>query len=326
MSNEDNARLQTKTVATSYEAWGFDNHTKFAKSGTLRELIQSLRDNDYCFLLSPDDFEVVALFEDAREIYVPASAYAQTAGSPSRFLPLEEVPEHFPTDEDLTCDRDFGKELRDEEEFFRSRGYKDYDAMQLLMQGKDFRDWMQDQAAAEGKSLDDFYHQIFGTAVSVDEYDDSDARILPNGTEEVDADFTPESIEDARERVTASIVRRRGQPEFRQSLIAAYGGRCAVTGCDAVEALEAAHIMPYLGPATNRPANGLLLRADIHTLFDLNLIAIDSTTMTVVIAPSLSDTTYADIAGTTLHLPKNQHMRPNPKALDTHRANLTSRS
>lgn len=64
--------------------------------------------------------------------------------------------------------------------------------------------------------------------------------------------FDPASIVDARQRAITAIVRRRGQPEFRQRLIDAYQGRCAITGCDAVEALEAAHIIPHQGDQTNQ--------------------------------------------------------------------------
>jgi hypothetical protein len=54
-----------------------------------------------------------------------------------------------------------------------------------------------------------------------------------------------------------------------------YQGRCAVTSCDAGAALEGAHLRPYRGPESNDVTNGLLLRADIHTLFDLRLLAPD---------------------------------------------------
>jgi putative restriction endonuclease len=47
--------------------------------------------------------------------------------------------------------------------------------------------------------------------------------------------FDPESIVDGRERIVASIVRRRGQPEFRRRLLELYEGRCAISGCDVVE-------------------------------------------------------------------------------------------
>jgi putative restriction endonuclease len=42
---------------------------------------------------------------------------------------------------------------------------------------------------------------------------------------------------------------------------------------------RAAHIAPFRGPKDNHPANGLLLRADLHTLFDVELLAIDPTTL-----------------------------------------------
>jgi hypothetical protein len=68
--------------------------------------------------------------------------------------------------------------------------------------------------------------------------------------------FDPTGVIDSRQRVLAQIVRRRGQQEFRERLLAAYDGRCAITGCDAVEALEAAHIVPYRGVDTNSVQNG----------------------------------------------------------------------
>lgn len=80
------------------------------------------------------------------------------------------------------------------------------------------------------------------------------------------------SEEDARQRELRAVFLRRGQEKFRKDLINAYKSRCAVTGCNIVEILEAAHIIPYRGEHTNRCNNGLLLRADIHTLFDLGLL------------------------------------------------------
>jgi hypothetical protein len=109
--------------------------------------------------------------------------------------------------------------------------------------------------------------------------------------------FQPNDQEDARERVLRAIVRRQGQPKFRASLIAAYEGRCAITHCPVLPILEAAHVTPYLGPQTNAVSNGLLLRADIHTLWDLELIAIDPSLMAVAVNPWLQDPTYQGLAG-----------------------------
>ena len=86
--------------------------------------------------------------------------------------------------------------------------------------------------------------------------------------------FDPTNIADARERISRSITLRRGQRLFRNDLIVAYAGKCAVTNCSVIDVLEAAHIHPYRGPDTNKVPNGLLLRSDIHTLFDCGLLAI----------------------------------------------------
>jgi hypothetical protein len=130
--------------------------------------------------------------------------------------------------------------------------------------------------------------------------------------------FDPMGIIDSRQRVLAQIVRRRGQQEFRERLLVAYGGRCAITGCDAVEALEAAHIVPYRGDDTNSVQNGLLLRADIHTLFDLGLVGVRPETMEVVVSQKLKSTTYRKLAGVHLKEPVDPWHRPSRAALREH--------
>jgi putative restriction endonuclease len=131
--------------------------------------------------------------------------------------------------------------------------------------------------------------------------------------------FSPNDIIDAREKTMASIIRRRGQPTFRQKLLEAYSGQCAITECSLEGVLEAVHIIPYRGPQTNYPSNGLLLRADIHILFDLGLIAVDINTMSVIIASELVGTSYAELAGTKVRLPKIKALSPSNEALDQHR-------
>jgi hypothetical protein len=127
--------------------------------------------------------------------------------------------------------------------------------------------------------------------------------------------FSPASLRDERKRTLKEIVERRGERKFRNKLIAAYAGRCSVTGCDAVAALEAAHIKPYCGPQSDHVTNGLLLRADIHTLFDLYLIGIDSTTHRIKLAPPIKGTAYVELEGRELALPTNAADAPNGEAL-----------
>jgi predicted restriction endonuclease len=117
-------------------------------------------------------------------------------------------------------------------------------------------------------------------------------------------------FDDARDRIITEITRRRGQAAFRSALMIAYGGRCAISGCDVEQALEAAHILPYRGSATNVVRNGLLLRADLHTLFDLNLLWVDAETFVVATAEALSSSEYANFNGLKLRLPTRQADHP----------------
>lgn len=130
--------------------------------------------------------------------------------------------------------------------------------------------------------------------------------------------FDPESIEDARKKIYAEIVRRQGQGKFRGLVLAAYGGHCAISDCDLADALEAAHIFGYMGKETNVIVNGLLLRADLHTLYDLGHITIDPASMKVVIAPKLQASKYAYLAGAAVRIPMKLEDRPSRIALEKH--------
>lgn len=117
--------------------------------------------------------------------------------------------------------------------------------------------------------------------------------------EDVD-DFIPPD-EDSRQTVERQIKARRGQKKFRNSQLSRFGSTCAVSGCQVVDLLEAAHISPYRGDVYNDDSNGLLLRSDIHTLFDLNLLAIDPVTKRVVLSKEIQgDEVYGKFANKAL--------------------------
>jgi hypothetical protein len=61
--------------------------------------------------------------------------------------------------------------------------------------------------------------------------------------------------------------------------------------------LEAAHIEPHAVGGRNSADNGLLLRADIHTLFDLGLLKVEPKSMLVQIHPNLHSTFYETLNG-----------------------------
>jgi hypothetical protein len=108
-----------------------------------------------------------------------------------------------------------------------------------------------------------------------------------------------DSLKDARELIQRAVAVRRGQKTFRKKLLKAYGGRCAVTGTTVAAILEAAHIVPYKGAHTHRTDNGLLLRSDIHTLFDLGLLWV-SQERTVQLAEELGTGEYGSFHGSVI--------------------------
>ena len=122
------------------------------------------------------------------------------------------------------------------------------------------------------------------------------------------------SDHDARVWTLTTIAQRQGQGAFRAQILDAYGSRCAITGCTAVAVLEAAHIVPYRGEHTHRIDNGILLRSDIHTLFDLGLLWICEQ-LRIAISDVLRGTEYEALEGKTLRLPSKKEQHPNPAHL-----------
>jgi putative restriction endonuclease len=132
--------------------------------------------------------------------------------------------------------------------------------------------------------------------------------------------FRPGLVADDLRRRTGRRAVRDGQDRFRASVLEAYGSVCAVTGSDAVVALDAAHITPYLGPATSVITNGICLRADVHRLWDGGQLAVDEGDLTVVLGRALRATTYAPLHGRPLAArPRRPEQRPSVYALRAHR-------
>lgn len=142
-------------------------------------------------------------------------------------------------------------------------------------------------------------------------------ELLLNLKTDADPENAQVSLAVADERVMREILTRRGQPAFRAALISAYNGRCAISGCADVEVLEAAHILSHSESQNYGTSNGLLLRADLHTLFDLQLISIDPSTAKVVVSSRLG-TTYKLLGGCMIYLPSDPACIPNHQSLKQH--------
>ncbi|AYM99751.1 HNH endonuclease [Chryseobacterium sp. 3008163] len=75
--------------------------------------------------------------------------------------------------------------------------------------------------------------------------------------------------EDELQYTYQKVKKRLRQSKFRKELLVAYDYTCAVSRSKVIELLEAAHIQPYDGIHTSVVSNGILLRSDIHDLFDI---------------------------------------------------------
>jgi putative restriction endonuclease len=127
---------------------------------------------------------------------------------------------------------------------------------------------------------------------------------------------SPVSRIEERRRILREISLRRGQAQFRQRLIRRYGLRCQISGYDFSAAIEAAHIRPYAKCQENGAGNGLLLRSDLHTLFDLGFIGIDPATLRVSFKPACLCAAYAAYDGAFLSV--NGTNGPDASALAEH--------
>ena len=127
-----------------------------------------------------------------------------------------------------------------------------------------------------------------------------------------------------KQRRTHEVVARQGQQAFREALISVYGG-CAVTGYVERAALQAAHIRPYDGGTNNQVTNGLLLRADIHNLFDIGFLWVTDT-YKVQIDPTLRNGEYGTLHGKKLRLPVAKSDCPSAEALAAHRQRIALRA
>ena len=132
---------------------------------------------------------------------------------------------------------------------------------------------------------------------------------------ESDEEYIPKTEGDAREFIRRSIARRRGQGKFRREILKAYGGKCAVTGSSTRSVLDACHIRPYNGDDTDHVQNGILLRTDIHTLFDVKLLTIHED-YSIEVDDSIQDKYYREkIHGNQILLPKKKSEWPSVHSL-----------
>jgi putative restriction endonuclease len=123
------------------------------------------------------------------------------------------------------------------------------------------------------------------------------------------------------------IKPRIGQGAFKVFITDAYQRRCAITGEKTLPVLEAAHIKPYSLDGPHAINNGLLLRRDLHTLFDKGYITIDKN-LTVEVSHRIKEDYgngkeyYAHHGSKLIILPQRAEQSPDSQYLDWHNENV----
>lgn len=119
---------------------------------------------------------------------------------------------------------------------------------------------------------------------------------------------------------------RLGQGLFSLAVRDAYDGACAVTHEHSRPVLEAAHIMPYGRGGEHRVDNGLLLRGDLHRLFDLGYVTV-TPDYVFRVGDRLREEfkngrSYYGLNGTTIAIPSPELWRPSKMLLDWHQREI----
>ena len=134
-------------------------------------------------------------------------------------------------------------------------------------------------------------------------------------------------IPDRRLGKPYEIKPRLGQGGFRVAVTDAYGRACAITSEHSLPVLEAAHIRPFADGGDHDVSNGLLLRADIHRLFDQGLVTVTADHQFLVSRRLEADynngRTYYELQRRVkesgrIRIPSNAALQPNRDLLDWH--------
>ena len=137
----------------------------------------------------------------------------------------------------------------------------------------------------------------------------------------------PFQVADGEVMWNSAIMRQRlGQGAFRILVTDTYDRHCAVTGEKALPTLEAVHIRPVTEDGKHRIDNGLLLRSDVHKLFDAGYVTITSDYNFQASRKLKEDfdngEEYLRLQGSPIWLPKISDCRPNREFLEWHSAKV----
>jgi len=115
-------------------------------------------------------------------------------------------------------------------------------------------------------------------------------------------EYIKEAKDDELNKIQVWINQRQNQSKFKLSLLKKYNSQCLISQTQIPELIEAAHIFLHSKSGQNSIANGILLRSDLHILFDCGLLSINPEDFKVVINKSLEKTEYQKFHDLKVHL------------------------
>lgn len=103
------------------------------------------------------------------------------------------------------------------------------------------------------------------------------------------ANTSPNEAEGKSGHTNRTVRARLGQGKFRADLLKKFGNMCVFTGIQPAETLEAAHLYSYAAKGRHEDGGGLLIRRDLHRLFDLGLLTATPRTQLMNLSPPLQE-------------------------------------
>jgi putative restriction endonuclease len=176
-------------------------------------------------------------------------------------------------------------------------------------------DWSREIVRGKGYSTDDEAGQRIWAEVEV--------RLR---SVRVEYGVDASAVEAPRFGQVQTVFPRLGQGAFRVIVTDSYKRQCALTGSHVLHVLDAAHIRPYGKGGNHDPTNGLLLRQDVHTLFDRGYLTV-TPDLRVEISRRIKEEfdngkEYYALHGKSILIPDQAGFRPSVQQLNWHNENV----
>ncbi|WP_207461861.1 HNH endonuclease [Azospirillum sp. SYSU D00513] len=168
-----------------------------------------------------------------------------------------------------------------------------------------------------------FYEPIFPSYVVDWDPKSLSVKLAPKPATDAATLWMPPN-QDERRYALRQVKQRLHQSSFRERVVAAYGGRCALTGLPELRLVDAAHIVPDIDPELGQPdiRNGICMSKLHHVAYDADLIGIDpdhrihvSERLLDLHDGPLLEHGIKGLAGKIIRLPSDDHLKPDRERL-----------